>query len=313
MSGNRAAGREASGYENRTMEDTVLGRKFALQHRPGFTLIEMLVVLGIIALLAAITFPVLAHVREKGRQSACASNLHQLGLAIEIYIQDNDERHPSAIAVPPYAGLPSFQDPTGWAGRVYPYVKSAPVFHCPTDPAAGVAETPPRVPVSYALNSNLVGTSQAILAAPSHTVLLFEVADDQAAITLPDEGGNRVPQNSAAGNGLNGALLNLTGNGSVRIDGAVYATGLMDNGGDGSLLPFNQYPEQVGRHSGGSNFLAADGHVTWRKGSEVSAGLSAFASTNAQAATGCGPGSRGGAPCAEGTAAGTHTLTFSVL
>lgn len=293
----------------------MLGRSFPRQHRLGFTLIEMLVVLGIIALLAAITFPVLAHVREKGRQSACASNLHQLGLAIEAYTQENDERHPSATAVSPYAGLPSFQTTSGWAGRIYPYVNSAPVFHCPTDPTASAAETPPRVPVSYALNLNLADNSQAALTAPSHTVLLFEVADDQAAITLPNEGDDRAPQNSAAGNGLNGALLNLTGNGNVSINGAVYATGLMDNHGDGSLLPFNQYPEQDGRHSGGSNFLAADGHVAWKRGSQVSAGTNALASTNAQATTGCGSGSlgsRGGAPCAEGTAAGTHALTFSV-
>ena len=99
----------------------------------------------------------------------------------------------------------------------------------------------------------------------------------------------------------------------MRIDGAVYATGLMDNHGDGSLLPFNQYPEQEGRHSGGSNFLAADGHIAWQKGSKVSAGSNAVASANAQAATGCGPGIVGGAPCAEGTAAGTHALTFSLL
>lgn len=294
----------------------MIKQRFTLQHRFGFTLIELLIVLGIIALLAAIIFPVFAHVREKGRQSVCASNLHQLGLALESYTQDNDERHPSATASSGYAGLPSFQITAGWAGRVYPYVKSAPVFHCPTDPTASVAGTPPHVPVSYALNSNLTKTSQTAFTAPSHTVLLFEVAEDQAAITIPNEEDSGAPQISAVGNGLNGALLNLTGSGNVPIDGAVYATGLVDNHGDGSLLPFNQYPEQEGRHSAGSNFLAADGHISWRKGSEVSAGCNARAPANAQAATGCGPdspGIPGSAPCAEGTAAGGHTLTFSVL
>ena len=297
------------------MEEIVFKRRFTLQHCLGFTLIELLVVLGIVALLAAVIFPVFAHVREKGRQSACASNLHQLGLALESYTQDNDERHPSATAGSVYAGLPSFQITAGWAGRIYPYIKSTPVFHCPTDPTANVAETPPRLPVSYALNSNLAKTSQTAFTAPSHTVLLFEVADDQAAITLPNEEDSGAPQISAVGNGLNGALLNLTGSGNVPIDGAVYATGLMDNRGDGSLLPFNQYPEQEGRHSAGSNFLAADGHIAWRKGSEVSAGLNARAPANVQAATGCGsenPSIPGGGPCAEGTAAGGHALTFSI-
>ncbi len=290
--------------------------QFSSRCRSGFTLIELLVVLGIIALLAAIIFPVFAHVRERGRQRACTSNLHQLGLAIETYSQDNDERHPTSTIASLHAGVPPFHTADGWAGLIYPYIKSAPVFHCPMDPTAGVAETPPRVPVSYALNSDLTYASQASFTAPSHTVLLFEIADDQAAITFPEEAEDRVPQTSAAGDGVNGALLNLTGNGGVSINGAVYATGLMDNRGNGSLLPFNEYPEETGLHFGGSNFLAADGHVVWKRGSEVSGGGNALASTNVQAATGClihSLGSGGGYPCAEGADAGKHALTFSVL
>ena len=53
--------------------------------RHGFTLIELLVVIAILGLLAAVLFPVFAHVRENGRRAVCASNLHQLGLAIMAY------------------------------------------------------------------------------------------------------------------------------------------------------------------------------------------------------------------------------------
>jgi len=59
--------------------------------RRGFTLIEILLVIAIIAVLAAILFPVFASVREKGRQISCVSNLHQLGLAVQLYAQDSDD------------------------------------------------------------------------------------------------------------------------------------------------------------------------------------------------------------------------------
>jgi prepilin-type N-terminal cleavage/methylation domain-containing protein/prepilin-type processing-associated H-X9-DG protein len=60
----------------------------------GFTLIEILVVIAIIAILAAILFPVFARAREKARQASCTSNLRQLTLAVEMYTTDHDEMYP---------------------------------------------------------------------------------------------------------------------------------------------------------------------------------------------------------------------------
>src|SRR5690554_3954884 len=60
----------------------------------GFTLIELLVVIAIIAILAAILFPVFAQARAKARQTACMSNMKQLGTALLMYAQDYDNVMP---------------------------------------------------------------------------------------------------------------------------------------------------------------------------------------------------------------------------
>ncbi|MBM3495270.1 MAG: prepilin-type N-terminal cleavage/methylation domain-containing protein [Armatimonadetes bacterium] len=60
--------------------------------RKGFTLIELLVVVAIIAILAAILFPVFAQAREKARQTACLSNLKQIATGMLMYAQDYDEQ-----------------------------------------------------------------------------------------------------------------------------------------------------------------------------------------------------------------------------
>jgi prepilin-type N-terminal cleavage/methylation domain-containing protein len=64
--------------------------------REGFTLIELLVVTAIIAILAAILFPVFARAREKARTANCQSNLKQQALAVLMYAQDYDETLPLA-------------------------------------------------------------------------------------------------------------------------------------------------------------------------------------------------------------------------
>ena len=61
-------------------------------HPLAFTLVEMLVVIAMIGLLAALLLPVFSHARETARATACISNLHQIGLALQIYV-DNHHNH----------------------------------------------------------------------------------------------------------------------------------------------------------------------------------------------------------------------------
>jgi prepilin-type N-terminal cleavage/methylation domain-containing protein/prepilin-type processing-associated H-X9-DG protein len=61
----------------------------------AFTLIELLVVIAIIAILAALLLPVLGQGKIRSRAAACLSNLHQVGLALQMYVDENSNRMPN--------------------------------------------------------------------------------------------------------------------------------------------------------------------------------------------------------------------------
>ncbi len=98
----------------------------------GFTLIELLVVIAIIALVAAILFPVFAGVRAKGRATACASNLRQVGLALLQYSIDHDETYPLGwFSEEGFQGSDAALGYYKWMDAVYPYIRSEKLFDCP--------------------------------------------------------------------------------------------------------------------------------------------------------------------------------------
>src|SRR5438309_6546434 len=110
-----------------------------MRRQSGFTLIELLVVIAIIAALAAILFPVFAQAREKTRQTACMSNQKQLGTAIQMYVQDYDERlffyaatnspsrSRSGAVVPNAAQV----NPVRWWNGLMLHLKNTAVLVCP--------------------------------------------------------------------------------------------------------------------------------------------------------------------------------------
>ena len=110
----------------------------------AFTLIELLVVIAIIAILAAILFPVFAKVREKARQTSCASNEKQIGLALVQYVQDYDETLPNRNVNPSVNA--------SWRIGLTPYVKSVKVFSCPSNPDTNIISNDGVYSSSYLCN-----------------------------------------------------------------------------------------------------------------------------------------------------------------
>src|SRR5689334_19985442 len=66
-----------------------------MPHRAGMTLVELLVVLGVLALLAAILFPVFRYGIVSVQRGVCLSNLRQVSMALDLYTEDYDRTYPS--------------------------------------------------------------------------------------------------------------------------------------------------------------------------------------------------------------------------
>jgi prepilin-type N-terminal cleavage/methylation domain-containing protein len=149
--------------------------------RVGFTLIELLVVVAIIAILAAILFPIYATATEHARQQKCLANLKQLATAMMMYAMDNNGRAPNPAFV---VRTPDWEGLQWWRGRIVPqkgqiwrYVRNEQIYECPSDVGVcardviGYQSDPvmqdyarKHYGLSYSMNADFIGSDKQTLA-----------------------------------------------------------------------------------------------------------------------------------------------------
>ncbi len=230
----------------------------AARRASAFTLIELLVVIAIIAILAAILFPVFAQAREKARQTACLSNIKQLGMGIQLYAQDYDE-------ILPVVGV-SRQNRGPWMVQIYPYVKNTQAYNCPSlgdvnfrpedltkaeknNTSYGWNWNLGNLPEGLVLNNTLQdGFSLADLKQPADTIILGDngFIDENNAIQAAFAMFSVDPRTLAAGS-------TVTGNAGYIVKFRHTSTGSVDvkDGSATRRIPTN----------GIANFAFLDGHA----------------------------------------------------
>lgn len=219
-------------------------RAKVLQRGGAFTLIEVLIVIAIICILAALLFPALSSAKSKGKQIGCLNNLKQLALGFQMYAADNEARLPE--------NFPDSRSPNPWIsgnmkisdqatntmfirqGKLFPYANHIASYHCPSDISQlkGVSRTR-----SYSMNCWMGSRYMETNSGPTRYRTF--VRESELAAARPS------------------GLWVIMDEHETSIDDAWFLVTMNDT------RPFASYPSVRHQHGYGLNF--ADGHVESKK------------------------------------------------
>lgn len=204
----------------------------------GFTLVELLCVIGIIAVLTAALTPVIITAHRRGQSATCLSNVRQQSVALQAYTQDYDGNYPQAITVTFVHN--EAKGGKGWYTAIYPYAGKH-YFLCPARWASsGFANN--IAASGYAINlylndeqtdadkTSYQGIHESAVQLPSNTVTVLDVRAGIIGVEEPD------------------------------LPNAYEVKGIFDSKHEAEIL---KQTAGALRHNGGANYAFADGHAKW--------------------------------------------------
>jgi prepilin-type N-terminal cleavage/methylation domain-containing protein/prepilin-type processing-associated H-X9-DG protein len=204
----------------------------------AFTLIELLVVIAIIAILAALLLPSLSRAKQKAWTTSCISNLHQIGLGMKMFADDNAELYPVSGGDVAWGATDPGTDQPSWMEQIHSHVGNTNAYNCP-----GNVQLPEqyRGPFNYFNGCNAAYVETGTFGAIKSTRLLFPSAFVLSGDTC----------------GITGGALHFN---PLDADKDDYSQNCVGGAADDSITEFWQI------HVKGQNVLFADGHAKWFKG-----------------------------------------------
>ena len=136
-------------------------------------MVELLIVIAVIAILATIAYPTYIGIQERAKVTKDMNNLRQIGIATQLYMNDND----GAL----------FSTATSWMSQLHPkYLSSWNVFQSPLDTRPSSELGTAATPISYGINgtSNLVGTSMDKISQPTIFILFAPAQASTTTVTF---------------------------------------------------------------------------------------------------------------------------------